>query len=140
MVDKYESDGFGNYDLYESFESLTADELEALHQQIEDTIDFHQIDSVLHDYFGLIVPYSIIKKTLHDNVESLAYYFYSDEMRDTDIREQLIDAILEQIAMQPWPRNLDSHHQKEVFYQQLIDNKHGIILLKRPKQILLKME
>ena len=57
---------------------------------------------VLHDYYGMNVPNTLLKCVLEENPD-LAQEAKAGGIRDTCQREILIDAVLRKIGVRAWP-------------------------------------
>lgn len=86
---------------------------------------------VLHKYYGLEVPETIIKNALCKNL-SLALEVYDGSVGDTCQRELLIDAVLKEINVRSWPVNYEGDKALNEFREQFQTSapKHGVKFIK----------
>lgn len=72
--------------------------------------------NVLHSYYGVEVPYTLLKCVLEENPD-LAQEAKDGGIRDTCQREILVDAVLRKIGVRGWPIYGEGNAVAEEFFK-----------------------
>jgi hypothetical protein len=73
---------------------------------------------VLKDYYNMSIPEEMVYNVLSGNLV-LAFETFTGGLSDTDVREYLVDQVLEHIGMQNWPMFGDTEDIKNTFFSDL---------------------
>lgn len=75
---------------------------------------------VLHDYYHMTVPFTLLKCVLEENPD-LAQEVKDGGVRDTCQREILVDAVLRKIGVRSWPIYGEGTEVAEEFFKDAQD-------------------
>ena len=74
--------------------------------------------NVISDWHNLAISEELMTDVLTKNLD-LAFEVYSGSVRDTFVRDHLIDMIMREVGLTPWPCFGDSSKYKQEFYDAL---------------------
>ena len=79
---------------------------------------YEEIEEMINEWYGLSIPYSELKKAIEKD-EFIVGEASKGYLKDTVVREAIVDAISKYLINKHWPIGADSEKYSQDFYNEL---------------------